>query len=93
MMSIYVLQIFESLILFQCSLDQSMADGGTVLPPLEQSVPGVLHAPPGEGKLGPAVCCERNGEEGIGNIDDCIPLCCLGLQLIPKLQHVYQGST
>lgn len=43
-----VLQVFQSLTLFQCILDQPMADGGTVLP---ESVPGVLHTPLGKGKL------------------------------------------
>lgn len=32
--AINVLQIFQSLTLFQGSLDQSMANGGTVFPPL-----------------------------------------------------------
>ncbi|TRZ09371.1 hypothetical protein HGM15179_017737 [Zosterops borbonicus] len=82
---VHVLQMFWSLTLLQCSLDQPMADGGAVFPHLGQSVSGVLHAPPGESKLGSALCCQRNGEEGIGNINGRIPLCCLGLQLVLKL--------
>lgn len=40
-----------SLTLFQCSLNQSMANSGALFPALGQSVPGVLDAPPGESKL------------------------------------------
>ncbi|KAF4802832.1 hypothetical protein TURU_021596 [Turdus rufiventris] len=54
---INVLKVFWSLTLLQCSLDQSMADGGAVFPPLGQMIPGVLHDPPGESKLRPALCC------------------------------------
>ncbi|XP_063037732.1 uncharacterized protein LOC134432758 [Melospiza melodia melodia] len=78
--------------LFQCSLDQSMADGGAVLPPLGQSVPGVLHAPPGASKLRPAFCCQRNGEKCIGNANGGIPFHCLGLQLVLEFQHVRHSS-
>ncbi|GAB0183397.1 DNA mismatch repair protein Msh3 [Grus japonensis] len=48
---INVLQVLWSLTLFQCSLDQPMANGGAVFSPLGQSVPGVLDTPPSEGKL------------------------------------------
>ncbi|TRZ09178.1 hypothetical protein HGM15179_017934 [Zosterops borbonicus] len=41
---ICVLQVFWSLTLFQCSLDQSMSNGGTVSTP--GAVPGVLRFPP-----------------------------------------------
>lgn len=36
---------------FQFSLDQSIENGRTVLPPLMQSIPSVLHVPPGDSKL------------------------------------------
>ncbi|RMC04849.1 hypothetical protein DUI87_18023 [Hirundo rustica rustica] len=42
---INVLQVLWSLTLFQCILDQSMANGGVVFAPLGQSVPSVLHTP------------------------------------------------
>lgn len=48
----------------QCSLDQPMANGGALIPTLEQSVPGVLHAPP----VWPALYCQRNGKKCISNI-------------------------
>ena len=51
-----VLQMFWSFTLFQYSLDQPVANGGTVFPPLGQSIPGVLDAPPGESKLWPSLC-------------------------------------
>jgi len=54
-----------------------MANGGTVFPPLGQSIPGVLDAPPGESKLWPALCCQRDGEECISNISGGISLGCL----------------
>ena len=43
-----VLQVFRSFTLFQCSLDQSTANGGAVLPPLGQLISSVLDAPPSE---------------------------------------------
>ncbi|CAM9143573.1 unnamed protein product, partial [Bubo scandiacus] len=40
------LQVFWSPTFLQCSMDQSMANGGAVVPPLGQSIPGVLDTPP-----------------------------------------------
>lgn len=60
-----VLQMFRSLTCFQYSVDQSMADGGTLLPPLGQSIPSILHTLTGESKLVLAVCCQRNREKSL----------------------------
>ena len=40
-----------------------------------------------------ALCCQRNGEKCVGNVNGGIPPCCLGLQLVLELQHVRHSST
>jgi len=53
-----------------------MAIGWAVFPPLGQTVPGILNNPPGEGKLWPAFCGQRNGKEGSSNVSGGIALGC-----------------
>jgi len=62
-----------------------MANGGTVFPPPGQSIPGVLDTTPSESKLWPALCCQKDGAECIGNVNGGISLGCLGLQFILEL--------
>ena len=79
---INVLQVLGSAALFQYSLDQPMAIGWAVFPPLGQTVPGILNNPPGEGKLWPAFCGQRNGKEGSSNVSGGIALGCFWLQFL-----------
>ncbi|GAB0202833.1 hypothetical protein GRJ2_002748900 [Grus japonensis] len=57
---LYSALVLRSFTLFQCSLDQPMANDGAVFPPLGQSIPDVLDTPPSESKLWPALCCQRD---------------------------------
>jgi len=74
--SISVLQVLGSATLFQYGLDQPMANGWAVFPSLGQMVPGILNNPPGEGKLRPAFCDQRDRKEGISNVSGGIALGC-----------------
>ena len=62
--------------MFQFYLDQPMANGWAVFPPLGLMTPGILNAPPGESKLQPTFCGQRNGKEGISNVNGGIPFGC-----------------
>ncbi|KAJ7423305.1 hypothetical protein BTVI_10311 [Pitangus sulphuratus] len=67
---INVLRVFWSFTLFQYSLDQSMANNGSMFPPLGQSVPSVLDAPPD----GPPVVAhydisDTNSDPEVVNVD------------------------
>ncbi|CAM9654082.1 unnamed protein product, partial [Bubo scandiacus] len=62
------LQVFWSPTFLQCSMDQSMANGGAVFPPLGQLIPGVLDTPPSECKLWPALWCYWNREKRVSNV-------------------------
>ena len=73
MSSMYMLR---STTLFQCSLDQPVANCLTMFPPLRQTIPGILNGPPGESKLWPTFCGQRNEKEDISNDSDGIPLGC-----------------
>ena len=53
-----VLQVFRSFSLFQCSVDQPMANAKTVFPPLRQLIPGVLDAPSSKSQLWPTLRCQ-----------------------------------
>lgn len=57
---INVPEVFWSSALLQCSLDQSMANGGAVLPRLGQSIPGVLHTLPNCGLHSAAKGIDKN---------------------------------
>jgi len=74
---INVLQMFQSFTLLQRSLDQSMANGGAVFPPLGQLIPGILGTPPSDSELWPALCCQRDGEECISDINSGVLFGCL----------------
>ena len=80
--AINVLQVLRSTVLFQGSLDQPMANGQAMFPPLGQTVPGILNAPPGENKLWPTFCGQMNGEECVSNVSGRILLGCFWLQFI-----------
>lgn len=64
-----VLQVFWSSTLFLCSLDESMADGWAVFPPMEHSIPGILDTPTSKSKLWPALCCLSDWEKCISDIN------------------------
>jgi len=49
-----------NLCVFVLSRATYMANGGAVFPPLTQSIPSVLDAPPSESKLWLALCCQRD---------------------------------
>jgi len=39
-----------------------------LFPPLGQMIPSILNTPPGESKLRPTFCGQRNEKEGISNV-------------------------
>lgn len=87
-----ILQEFWSLTLFQCILDQSMANSGAVFPPLGQSVPSILHTPQVKADCdlhSPA----KGMEENVLAVSVVAPLPCLGLQFTVKFKHVWHSST
>ena len=54
---------------------------------------GALAAPPGENKLWPALHCQGDWEQCIGEINCGVPLVCLWLQFILELWHVLINYT